>query len=82
MYEIIVFSDNNCEDNVDTVVPSGHIMNSPPVGGNDQLKKYDSDCVFMGNGVQWGSVMLLANYEGSGENKPDGTDTWGNDNNA
>ena len=79
MYEIIVFTDNNCEDYLDTVVPSGNVMDSV-VGGFDQQYAHDSNCVFMGNGVQWGSVMPLTNYEGDGENKMDGTNTWGNDN--
>ena len=44
----------------------------------DAYHAHDSNCVFMGDGVQWKSVMPLAEYNGTGVNKVDGTDTWGN----
>ena len=67
-YEISVFSDVNCTKYLDTVVPSDNVM----------AGKHDSDCVFMGEGVQWKSVMPLAEFIGNGVNKSDDTDTWGN----
>ena len=45
---------------------------------NVMTGNHDSDCVYMGEGVQWKSVMPLAEYIGNGVNKTDGTDTWGN----
>ena len=76
MHNISVFSDVNCENYVDTVVPSGYVMEN---GWDNHYHAHDSNCVFMGDGVQWKSVMpMTTDYGGSGVNKTDGTDTWGN----
>ena len=75
MHQINVFSDANCEDYVDSVVPSGYVMED----GWADYHAHDSNCVFMGDGVQWKSVMpMTTDYSGWGVNKSDGTDTWGN----
>ena len=77
MYQISAFSDAYCQDWVETVVPSGNVMDN----GYGIWHSHDSNCVYMGDGVQWKSVMpMTTNYIGYGVNNTDGTDTWGNDN--
>ncbi|KAL9123483.1 MAG: hypothetical protein Q9175_008349, partial [Cornicularia normoerica] len=71
---ISVFSDTKCENFLTTVVPSTKVMND----GMVEWHAHDSNCVFMGEGVHWGSVKATDPYYGDGEDIPDGLTTWGN----
>ena len=58
LYEIDVFSDTNCQKPLTTVVPSKEVISADAY----------TECVFMGDGVHWGSVMMGDVYQGNGAN--------------
>lgn len=55
-------------------MPSTKVMDD----GMVEWHAHDSNCVFMGEGVHWGSVKATDPYYGDGEDIPDGLTTWGN----
>lgn len=68
LHAIDVFSDTDCQIPLTTVVPSTALVNI-----TDANVDPGSDCVFMGEGVHWGSVMMQEDmYEGNGVYRVDG----------
>ncbi|CAF9921832.1 MAG: hypothetical protein ALECFALPRED_001891 [Alectoria fallacina] len=69
LYGIDVFSDTNCQNLLTTVLPSTTIMKD---WGCEGCSDSFSDCVFMGEDVQWGSVRVGDPYSWPGVSGSDG----------
>lgn len=69
LYVIYVYSDTSCGNYLTTIVPSKKVVNDTECGG---CSDSGSECIFMGEGVHWGSVMLGGIYLGPGVDRTDG----------